>query len=417
MDRPPAVTKGWINRDVIGLSLNRFLSDFGHEAATTVLAQFLIAIGAPPFALGVIEGVSDGLSSFAKLFGGWLGDRVTHRLPWAAFGYALTGIASAGFALATAWPAVLVARAIGWLGRGVRSPLHDAILTDAVPAEARGRAFGLDEAADTAGAIAGPIVALLIIDTVTRTATAVDAYRLTFWFSVIPGLLAAGCIMLLVRETTGRMITRRSLWGGIANLPPSFRHYLIGVGIFGAGDFSHTLLILRATQLLTGTTGAEQAGQIAVGLYIAHNALYALGAYPVGALADRIGKRGLLIGAYVLAAVMDVFLIFATPSILILAIIFILGGIVYATQQTLERVVAADLVPADIRSTGFGVLATVNGVGDLISSIVVGVLWSLIAPAAGFVYSLVLSLVGAFVVGWALHRPATGSGSGSELPR
>jgi MFS family permease len=406
MDKPPAVAKGWITRDVIGLSLNRFLSDFGHEAATTVLAQFLIAIGAPPFALGVIEGVSDGLSSFAKLFGGWIGDRVAHRRRWAALGYALTGITSIGFALATAWPAVLVARAIGWLGRGLRGPLHDALLTDAVPAEARGRAFGLDEAADTAGAIAGPIVALLIVGAATSAMGVVDAYRLTFWFAVIPGLLAAACIMLLVRETAGRTITRRSLWSGIASLPPSFRRYLIGVGIFGAGDFAHTLLILRATQLLTAASGAEQAGQIAIGLYILHNALYALGAYPVGVLADRIGKRGLLIGAYVLAAVMDLFLIFATPSVPILAIIFILGGIVYATQQTLERVVAADLVPANIRSTSFGVLATVNGIGDLISSIVVGALWSLIAPAAGFAYSLVLSLVGALVIGWALRATA-----------
>jgi MFS family permease len=403
MDESSTVVKGWLTRDVIGLSLNRFLSDFGHEAATTVLAQFLIAIGAPPFALGVIEGVSDGLSSFAKLVGGWLGDRVSHRRPWAALGYALTGITSIGFALAMTWPAVLVARAIGWLGRGLRSPLHDALLTDAVPAAARGRAFGLDEAADTAGAIAGPIVALLIVGAATSATAVVDAYRLTFWFAVIPGVLAAACIMLLVRETAGRTIIRRSLWGGIASLPPSFRRYLIGVGIFGAGDFAHTLLILRATQLLTVTSGAEQAGQLAIGLYILHNALYALGAYPVGALADRIGKRGLLIGAYVLAAVMDLLLIFATPSVPILAMIFILGGMVYATQQTLERVVAADLVPADIRGTSFGVLASVNGIGDLISSIVVGALWSLVAPVAGFAYSLVLSLAGAIVVGWALR--------------
>jgi MFS family permease len=403
MDESSAVAKGWLTRDVIGLSINRFLSDFGHEAATAILAQFLIAIGAPPFALGVIEGVSDGLSSFAKLFGGWLGDRVSRRRPWAALGYALTGITSIGFALATAWPAVLIARAIGWLGRGLRSPLHDALLADAVPARARGRAFGLDEAADTAGAIAGPIVALLIVGAATSATAVVDAYRLTFQFAIIPGLLAAACIMLLVRETAGRTIVRRSLWDGITNLPPSFRRYLLGVGIFGAGDFAHTLLILRATQLLTNTSGAEQAGQLAIGLYIIHNAFYALGAYPVGALADRIGKRGLLVGAYVLAALMDLLLIFATPSLPLLAIIFILGGIVYATQQSLERVVAADLVSADIRSTSFGVLASVNGIGDLISSSVVGALWSLIAPAAGFAYSLVLSLVGAVVVGWALR--------------
>src|SRR6266540_4304781 len=147
--------KGWINRNVIGLGINRFLSDFGHEAGTVILPLFLTAIGAPAIALGAIEGVADGLSSFAKLFGGWLGDKVERRRPWAAAGYLITGVTTGLYGLFNMWPWTLIVRTIGWAGRGLRSPLHDALLADSVPVWARGRAFGFDEAADTAELLPG----------------------------------------------------------------------------------------------------------------------------------------------------------------------------------------------------------------------------------------------------------------------
>ena len=130
-------TSGWLNRNVVGLAINRFLSDFGHEAGTAILPLFLAAIGAPAIALGLIEGVADALSSFAKLFGGWLGDRVERRRPWAAAGYLLTGLTTGLYGMFPWWPWTLIVRTIGWAGRGLRSPLHDALLTDF---DSRGRA-------------------------------------------------------------------------------------------------------------------------------------------------------------------------------------------------------------------------------------------------------------------------------------
>lgn len=148
-----------------------------------------------------------------------------------------------------------------------------------------------------------------------------------------------------------------------------------------------------------------EAGSTAIALYALHNALYALGAYPAGALADRIGKHGLLVAAYTLAVLMNVLLIAAPPSVPMLALIFAIGGTVYASQQSLERAIAADLVPVEVRSTGFGVLATVNGIGDVVSSLVVGALWTVFAPEVGFGYSLLMSLLGAVVMARVL-RPA-----------
>ena len=396
----------WINRNVIGLAINRFLSDFGHEAGTAILPLFLTAIGAPALALGAIEAVSDGLSSFARLIGGWLGDRIHHRRPLAALGYVLTGITTGLYGLASSWPAVLVVRAIGWAGRGLRSPLHDALLTDSAPAHARGRAFGLDEAADTLGAIAGPLAALAIVAALASLGSNVEAYRIAFWLAAIPGILAALSIVTLVKETPNRTLNHHSFVGSFRALPAPFRRYLVGIFVFGSGDFSHTLLILFAVQMLTPAY-QQDAGTIAIQLYTLHNVLYAAGAYPVGVLADRFGKRGLLIGAYCLAVVMNVLLIGATPSIALLAVIFVIGGAVYAAQQSLERAIAADLVQAELRSTGFGALATVNGIGDFISSLVVGALWTAFSPAVAFAYSLVLSIAGVAAIALALKSTKT----------
>lgn len=393
----------WLTRDVIGLALNRFLSDFGHEAGTAILPLFLTLLGAPPFALGLIEAVSDGLSSAFKLIGGWIGDRVRDRRGLAAIAYAVTGITTGLYALASAWLGILVARALGWAGRGFRSPLHDALLADAVPSWARGRAFGLDEAADTLGAIGGPAVALLIVATQATSANALGVYQLIFVLGMLPGVLAAASILLLVRERADRMVSARSFGASLRALPLRFRRYLIGIAIFGAGDFSHTLLILYAVTALTPSMSAESANNLAVLLYTVHNVFYAVGAYPFGWLADRIGKRTMLIAAYCLAVLMNALLVSTPSAVTLLALIFITGGVVYAAQQALERAIAADLVEESVRSTGFGALAAVNGAGDFISSLVVGALWTLFSPSVAFGYSLVMTALGAVAISYALH--------------
>jgi len=162
------------------------------------------------------------------------------------------------------------------------------------------------------------------------------------------------------------------------------------------------MLILYAVQSLSPRHGAG-AGAIVIQLYALHNALYAVGAYPAGMLADRYGKRGFLLAAYALAAAMNLLLIVLTPSTTTLAFVFILAGAGYALQQSLERAIAADLTPVEVRSTGFGVLAAANGVGDLVSSAIVGTLWTAVSPEAGFGYALVMTIAGAIATGAALR--------------
>jgi MFS family permease len=185
-------------------------------------------------------------------------------------------------------------------------------------------------------------------------------------------------------------------------LPKPFQRFLLAVGLFGAGDFAHTMLILLATQKLKPQYGAGGAATIAVSLYVLHNVLYAGFAFVAGWLADHFDKRALLAGGYALAAVMGLVLMFAPMSLTVLAVVFILAGIYVATEEALEDSLAAELVDKEQHGMGFGVLATVNGVGDFVSSIVVGALWTAWGTQVAFAYSTVLFAAGALAV-WRLR--------------
>src|SRR5271169_6596590 len=230
--------QSWLNRTVLGVGLTSLFSDWSHETATAVLPAFLAAIGAGPVWLGAIEGIADGLSSFAKLTSGHFTDRLKRRKPLAVFGYAITALATASFAFATQAYHVLFGRVAAWLGRGVRSPAKKALLAADVAPVAYGRAFGLERLMDTVGAIAGPLTALWLLEATGHS------YRKVFLWTLLPGLIAVALFWLLVRERPIAARPQRSFLLGLKTLPASFRRLLLGIGIFGAGDFSHSLLIL-----------------------------------------------------------------------------------------------------------------------------------------------------------------------------
>lgn len=184
-------------------------------------------------------------------------------------------------------------------------------------------------------------------------------------------------------------------------MPGTFRGYLTGVGIFGAGDYAHTLLILAATQLLAPTHGLAKAATFGGLLYVLHNIIYALSAFPVGAVADRFRNHRRILGLGYGISVAVPLLLMVTfhqgkASLVLLALIFSLAGLVNGIQDTLEGATTADLVPEDHRGLGFGLLGAVNGGGDLVSSLLVGALWTL-HPLWGFGYAAVLMALGALV--------------------
>lgn len=388
---PANPPKRWLTRGVLGIGLASLFSDWGHEAATAILPAFLASLGAPAFALGIIEGVSDGLSSFSKLAGGWIADHPAWRKPTGIIGYLATGLSTFAYAFAQSWPAVLVMRALGWTGRGSRGPSRDTLLADAVEPGKEGRAFGFERAMDTLGAVLGPLCAATLLG--------VLGLRGVFRWTVIPGVAAALAFAFLAPSAKAMHGHHApSFASSFAQLPKSYWHFLSGVFAHGIGDFAPTLLILRASQILSSRVGVTRAAAISVALYTFHNFINAAASYPAGALGDRIGKRGLLALGYLVGVAAYAGFIFEPPTIPILAALFGLAGIHGALQQSLEKSLAAELLPARSRGSGFGVLATVNGVGDLVSSVAVGALWSSIGPNAGFLYAGVFTLAGAVLI-------------------
>ncbi|MFZ0414641.1 MAG: MFS transporter, partial [Candidatus Acidiferrales bacterium] len=241
---------------------------------------------------------------------------------------------------------------------------------------------------DTIGAVAGPLTAVALVS--------ISGVRSALRWTIVPGLLASICFLLLV--PAGKSLTTHRPFGflhSLRQLPRSFRRFLAGVFAHGVGDFAPTLLILRASQILTPHYGAARATTLAIGLYTFHNVVFAVVSYPAGVLADRIGKRGLLAFGYAIGALMCAGFIFVPAGLPWLAILFGLAGIHAAMQQALEKSLAAELVTPEIRGTGFGVLAAVNGIGDFASSLVVGALWTAVAPAAGFLYGAGFMILGA----------------------
>ncbi|MBI4026808.1 MAG: MFS transporter [Verrucomicrobia bacterium] len=383
----------WLNRTVLGIGLASLFSDWSHEIATTVMPAFLATMGVAAAWLGLIEGVSDGLSSFAKMASGYYTDRLRRRKPIAVIGYLVTTLGTASFGLASSAWHILVARSAAWLGRGVRTPIRKALLAGSVDKHAYGRAFGFERMMDTCGAIVGPASAFFLLGALNHH------YPSLFALTLIPGFIATLLIAFAVQEKERKPVPHISFGESLRALPPRFRRFLAAIGLFGAGDFAHTLLILLATQKLTPVLGAARAASIAVGLYVLHNILYASFSLVAGWLADRFDKRRLLAGGYLLAAVMSLEIIFLPVSVWTFALIFASGGIYVAIEETLEDSLCAELVADEQHGMAFGVLATVNGVGDFLSSVMVGFLWTAFGVPAAFLYSAALAVMGSLVLG------------------
>lgn len=379
----------WLNASVLGIGLASLCSDVGHEMATTAMPALLASLGASSALLGLIEGTADGLSSFAKLLSGLYSDRLRRRKPLAVIGYFVTASGMGSFALATQWWHVFLGRVGGWLARGVRTPVRNVLLAEAATRENYGRAFGLERAMDSAGAVVGPLLTAALVG-------AVGVHGVFAW-TLVPGILAALLIALLVTEKPHEPQPHARLWGSMQALPKEFKAYLVGIGIAGMGDFSNTLLILWATQAWTPAYGLADAAHWAMLFYVGYNVVYTVSCYVSGRLADRFPKHWVLAIGYSFAVIPAIALLQAGESFLKFAVVFGFSGLYMGVWETLENATSASLLPGPVRGIGFGVLATVNGIGDFVSSAIVGSLW-VISPRAAMLFVILTSLGGAAII-------------------
>lgn len=237
---PAESPKNWLNRTVAGAGITSALGDFCYETTTVILPGFLAVLGVPAAMLGIIEGIADAVAAFTKMVSGYIADRLGHRKLLVLLGYGLTPVGQVLIALAAGWPLLLLGRIVSWFGKGLRGPLRDAIVIQAVSPATRGRAFGFHRAADTIGAVLGPLlgVALLGWAKALPWLGATGPFRLALWASVIPGVLAVLAFLTLVRDPERSSNPALRFFSSLRTLPRRFRRYLGAVGIFGIGDFS-----------------------------------------------------------------------------------------------------------------------------------------------------------------------------------
>jgi MFS family permease len=387
----------WLGPGVAGIGTASFLADVGHEIPTALLPNLLTAtLGAPASALGLIEGISDGLAGAARLAGGAPADDPHRRRTLAVGGYTTTAVLSSLIGAATTVWQVGVLRAGAWAARGLRVPARNALLADIVPAAVYGRAYGFERAMDNLGAIVGPLLALVLVGLVgTRTAIAL---------SIIPGLLAALAIVYAIRHAPRaerreqqplRLQVRPILAGRLGRL-------MVGVSAFEFGNVAATLLILRATELLVPGRSQDRATQLALGLYVAYNLAATLASIPAGRLGDRRGAVLVLLLGVGLFGLAYAGFAAGGASVLALAPWFVAAGVGIGCVETAEHAAVAALAPVELRGSAFGLLAAVQSFGNLAASAIAGLLWTAFSPGVAFTYLvawMVLALIGLLAAG------------------
>jgi MFS family permease len=379
LDRRVRRRFGWLSPGAGAIGVASFLSDAGHEVPTALLPSFLTAtLGAPAAALGLIEGIADGAAGVAKLAGGALADDPHRRRTVAVGGYTATAVLSSAIGLATTPLQVGILRAGAWAARGIRGPSRNALLADVTDPDAYGRAFGFERMMDNLGAIVGPLLALLLVSLV--------GVRTAFVLSIVPGLGAALAIAYAVRHVARsvarerrpiRLQVRPVLRGTLGRL-------FVGMGAFEFGNAAATLMILRATELLTPSRGQHDAAQIALLLYVGYNVAATLASVPGGHLADRRSAvHALLLGA---GAFLLTYLLFAGvgASVPVLLLAFVLAGVGIGLAETAEAAAVATYAPEPIRGSAFGLLAASQSAGNFAASAIAGILWTTTSPSVAF---------------------------------
>lgn len=380
-----------LTKTVKSLGIVSLFADVSSEMVYPLNPLFLTRVlGAPPWALGLIEGIAESTASLLKLYSGWISDRVGRRKPFAVGGYALGAIGKPLIALASAWWQVLGARFVDRVGKGLRTAPRDALIAENCPEDQRGQAFGFHRAMDTVGAVLGPLLGYWLLEHVLH---GTERHRFVglYWIAFVPGLVAVAVLALGVHEkqrppasgTARPVLSLRGLSRGML-------WYLAIVAVFSIGNSSDAFLILRAQQDMG--VGPQQVFL----LYALFNVVEATLGYPAGLFSDRVGRRPLVaLGWGVFALVYLGFVILHGP--LAAAALFVLYGFYYTLTQGVQRALAADLSHPARRATEIGAFHMVVGLAALPASQIAGILYG-IDHRLPFVLGAITALLGAIMI-------------------
>lgn len=385
----PAVLKQ-IPTGVWILGFVSLLMDVSSEMIHSLLPMFMVTtLGASVFAVGLIEGLAESTALIVKLFSGALSDFLGKRKGLAVFGYGLSTLTKPLFALAPTIGIVLTARVLDRVGKGVRGAPRDALIADIVPPNLRGAAFGLRQSLDTVGAFMGPLLGVILMLLWS------DHFRAVFWVAVIPGLLAVALLVLGLHEPEQQQTTRRTNPIQREKLRRLGAPYwwVVGIGAaFALARFSEAFLVLRAQQ------GGMPIALVPLAL-VAMNLVYAVSAYPLGKLSDRISSRRLLALGLVVLIAADLVLAAGDHWTVVLVGVALWGAHMGMTQGLLSKLVA-DTAPADLRGTAYGFFNLVSGIVMLPASVIAGLLWDRLGASVTFYAGAVFCVIALVGLAW-----------------
>jgi MFS family permease len=378
--------------------MTSFFMDISSEMVINVLPLFLAnVLGVRTNVIGLIEGVAESAASLLKVFSGWLSDRLQARKWLAVAGYALAALAKPFFYVANSWPVVAAVRWTDRVGKGIRTSPRDALVADSISEDQRGLAFGFHRAADTGGAVVGLVIALVAVWLAQRGVGDLteSTFRTLVLISLVPAFLAVLSLVIGARDVPvkERRERPRITFRGLGR---RFALFMLIVGIFDLGNSADAFLVLRATERGLTIIGV-------LGMLITFNAVYALVSTPAGSLSDRIDRRKVIIGGWLVYAAIYFGFAIAGQGWHIWTL-YGLYGVYYGLAYGTTKAMVADIVPAALRGTAYGTYNAVIGVLDFPASLIAGVLWQGIGgwegfgPSAPFFFGGALALIAAVLM-------------------
>jgi MFS family permease len=403
---PPKGSLRTLPRNVWAVSLTSFFMDISSEMVINVLPLFLAnVLGLKTNVIGVIEGIAEATASLLKVFSGWLSDKLRARKWLAVAGYGLSTMAKPFFYFANIW-AVAGARWADRVGKGVRTAPRDALVADSIDEGNRGLAFGFHRAADTGGAVMGLLIALGVVWFSQQASTTLgeSTFRTVVLISLIPAALAVISLAVGAREVpvTGQRAAPKFAFRGLGK---RFMLFMVIVGIFDLGNSSDAFLVLRAQNVGMSVTGI-------LGMLVTFNLVYALLSTPAGSLSDRIGRRRLIVGGWLVYAAIYLGFALAKTSWHVWAL-YAAYGVYYGLAYGTAKAMVADIVPETLRGTAYGTYNAVLGILDFPASLIAGVLWQGVGkwegfgPSAPFIFGGALALVAALLMAVVMNDEST----------
>jgi MFS family permease len=365
-------------RNVWAVSATSFLMDISSEMVINILPLFLSnVLGIKTNLIGLIEGVAEATASILKMFSGWLSDKLGNRKWLAVAGYSFSALAKPFFYFANTWGQIAAIRWTDRVGKGIRTAPRDALVADSIKEEQRGLAFGFHRAADTAGAMVGLIVAFLIVWQAQKQSINLTAstFKTIVLVSLLPAFLAVLALIIGTKETS---ITKKNDLPRFAfkSLGKPFMVFMIIMMVFDLGNSSDAFLVLRAQERGLSVIGI-------LGMLITFNLVYTLISTPFGSLSDRIGRRKIIIGGWLMYALIYLGFALVRNSVQVW-ILYTLYGFYYGTAYGTAKAMVADLVPQNLRGTAYGTFNGILGLLDFPASLIAGILWQGVGNWQGF---------------------------------